>query len=70
MGTRGKDYGNACATARTEIMSELARLLSDGVVRRDQVDRLTETFVATMHKMPAWSLRSIADAVDPALPIN
>lgn len=68
MGVRGKDYGNACATARTEAMSELARLLPDGVVRREQVDRLTEAFLHVMHKMPAWSLRAIADATDPALP--
>lgn len=68
MGVRNNDYGNACATARTEIMSELSRLLPRGLVTVDQVDRLTETFLATMHKMPPWSLRSIADSVDPNLP--
>ena len=68
MGARKKDYGDACATARTEIRSELARLLPDGVVRREQVERLTETFLHIMHAMPPWALRSIADAADPALP--
>ena len=68
MGVRRRDYGNACATARTEVMSELAKRLNSGMIQRDQVDHLTETFVAAMHRMPSWALRSIADSVDPALP--
>ncbi len=68
VGVRQKNYGDACATARTEIRSELARLLPDGVVRREQVERLTQTFLHIMHTMPPWSLRSIADAIDPSLP--
>ena len=68
MGVRQKDYDNACATARTEIRSEMSRLIPDGVVRREQVERLAEIFLHIMHTMPPRSLRSIADASDPALP--
>lgn len=54
-------YGNACATARSEAISELAKLLAKGQVKREQIDLLTEIFVATIHAMPPWSLKAIAD---------
>lgn len=69
MGTRDKDYGDACATARTEIMSELTRGVPHHV-HPDKMDWFVETFLGAIHKMPAWALRSIANATDRALPIT
>lgn len=63
MGKRDKDYGDACATARTEIMSELARGVPHHVPV-EKMDWFVEMFLGTVHKMPPWALRSIANAVD------
>ncbi len=67
MGTRDGNYGDACATARTEIMSELARGVPHHIPP-EKMDWFVEMFIGTMHKVPAWALRSIANATDKTLP--
>jgi hypothetical protein len=51
-------YGDACATARTEIRSELARLW---LANDDRFEAVVEAFVATLHIVPPWALRKILE---------
>lgn len=68
MGTRNRTYGESCASARN--VARYGAAFERIRNKLGNTPMVEELFLAALHEMTAKSLRDIADAIDPALPVQ